>query len=66
MNNRKKQKIASKICFIIECKNLFCNLEINNIGDFLHTMEFGRKKKKEGIYSLIPKQSLMQNMQRKK
>jgi len=42
-----------KICFVIECKNLFGNLEINNKGDFLRTMEFGRIKKKEGIYSPI-------------
>ena len=42
---------TKKICFVIECKNLFGNVEINNIGDFLRTMEFGRKKKKEGILS---------------
>lgn len=42
-----------KICFVIECKNLFGNIEINGSGDFVRTMEFGGKKVKEGIYSPI-------------
>lgn len=42
-----------KICFVIECKNLFGNLEINNNGDFIRTIEYNGKKKKEGIYSPI-------------
>lgn len=42
-----------KLCFIIECKNLFGDIEINNVGDFIRTTEFGGKKKKEGIYSPI-------------
>lgn len=42
-----------KICFIIECKNLYGNIEINNAGDFIRTMEFDGKRKKEGIYSPI-------------
>lgn len=42
-----------KLCFIIECKNLYGNIEINNQGDFIRTMEFGRWNKKEGIYSPI-------------
>jgi len=42
---------TKKICFIIECKNLVGNIEINNSGDFIRTIEFGGKKKKEGIYS---------------
>lgn len=44
---------TKKICFVIECKNLFGNIEINNMGDFIRTMEFGGKKVKEGIYSPI-------------
>ena len=44
---------TKKICFVIECKNLFGNIEINNQGDFIRTMTFGRKKIKEGIYSPI-------------
>lgn len=42
-----------KLCFVIECKNLYGNIEINNSGDFIRTMEFGKSKKKEGIYSPI-------------
>lgn len=44
---------TKKMCFVIECKNLYGNIEINNTGDFIRTMEFGGKKKKEGIYSPI-------------
>ena len=44
---------TKKLCFVIECKNLVGNIEINNTGDFIRTMEFGGKKKKEGIYSPI-------------
>jgi len=40
-----------KLCFVIECKNLVGNIEIANTGDFIRTMEFYGKKKKEGIYS---------------
>jgi hypothetical protein len=42
-----------KLCFVIECKNLYGNIEINNSGHFIRTMEYGRSKKKEGIYSPI-------------
>ncbi|MDF2871195.1 MAG: hypothetical protein K0R05_2770 [Anaerocolumna sp.] len=42
-----------KLCFVLECKNLYGNIEINNVGDFIRTTEFGGKKKKEGIYSPI-------------
>ncbi|HEX3076447.1 MAG TPA: nuclease-related domain-containing protein [Lachnospiraceae bacterium] len=42
-----------KICFVIECKNLYGDIEINSAGDFIRTMEFGGKKKREGIYSPI-------------
>ncbi len=45
--------VTKKICFIIECKNLYGDIEINNAGDFVRTIEFGGKKKKEGIYSPI-------------
>lgn len=44
---------TKKICFVIECKNLYGDIEINSSGDFIRTIEFGRKKKKEGIYSPI-------------
>ena len=45
--------ITKKICFVIECKNLYGDIEINNAGDFIRTVEYGGKKKKEGIYSPI-------------
>lgn len=44
---------TKKICFVIECKNLYGDIEINSAGDFIRTMEFGSKKKKEGVYSPI-------------
>jgi superfamily II DNA helicase RecQ len=44
---------TKKICFVIECKNLYGDIEINSSGDFIRTIEFGGKKKKEGIYSPI-------------
>ena len=45
--------VTRKICFVLECKNLYGNIEINSNGDFIRAMEFGRYKKKEGIYSPI-------------
>ena len=45
--------ITRKLCFVIECKNLYGNIEINSAGDFIREMEFGRYKQKEGIYSPI-------------
>lgn len=44
---------TKKICFVIECKNLYGNIEINSAGDFIRTIEFSGRKKKEGIYSPI-------------
>lgn len=44
---------TKKLCFVIECKNLYGDIEINNAGDFIRTTEFGGRKKKEGIYSPI-------------
>ena len=45
--------VAPKCFYIIECKNLFGNIEINNHGDFIRTLQFGKKFYKEGIYSPI-------------
>lgn len=39
--------------FVIECKNLIGNIEINSNGDFIRTFNFGNKYVKEGIYSPI-------------
>lgn len=45
--------ITPKVTFLIECKNLFGDIEINNQGAFIRTFEIGGKKIKEGIYSPI-------------
>ncbi|MEA4903140.1 HRDC domain-containing protein [Desulfitobacterium sp.] len=45
--------ITKKVNLIIECKNLFGNIEVNSSGDFIRTVEFNGKYKKEGIYSPI-------------
>jgi len=45
--------VTKKLVFVIECKNMIGNIEVNNNGDFLRTFDFGRKKRKEGIYSPI-------------
>lgn len=45
--------ITRKHVFILECKNLYGNIEINSAGDFVRTVTFGRHTKKEGIYSPI-------------
>ncbi|MBR6736249.1 MAG: topoisomerase DNA-binding C4 zinc finger domain-containing protein, partial [Oscillospiraceae bacterium] len=39
--------------FVIECKNLLGNIEINNNGDFIRTFKYGNRTVKEGIYSPI-------------
>ncbi|MFC6463698.1 nuclease-related domain-containing protein [Marinilactibacillus sp. GCM10026970] len=44
---------TKKLCFVIESKNLYGNIEINHAGDFVRTIEFKGRKKKEGIYSPI-------------
>lgn len=45
--------ITRKHQFVIECKNLYGNIEINNAGDFIRTVTYGRCTKKEGIYSPV-------------
>ena len=42
-----------KINFVLECKNLFGNIEINSKGDFIRTIRCGGRYYKEGIYSPI-------------
>jgi hypothetical protein len=44
---------TKKICFVIECKNLYGDIDISSTGDFVRTIDIGGKKKKEGIYSPI-------------
>ena len=45
--------ITPYVRVLIECKNLFGDIEINNKGEFIRTIEYGNKKYKEGIYSPI-------------
>lgn len=45
--------ITRKNIYVLECKNLFGNIEINSNGDFIRTISFGRHTKKEGLYSPI-------------
>lgn len=45
--------ITRKCTIVIECKNLFGNIEINSQGDFIRNIQIGTKYKKEGIYSPI-------------
>lgn len=42
--------LTRKMCFVIECKNLYGNIEINHRGDFIRSIG---KWKKERIYSPI-------------
>ena len=42
-----------KHIYVIECKNLYGNIEINSNGDFIRTFNNGKYSKKEGIYSPI-------------
>lgn len=45
--------ITRKGIFVIECKNLFGDITINQNGDFIRTMKWGGKIVKEGIYSPV-------------
>lgn len=45
--------LTPKYFYVLECKNLVGNIEINNNGDFIRTLQYGTKKYKEGIYSPI-------------
>ncbi|MCL2283571.1 MAG: NERD domain-containing protein [Fibromonadales bacterium] len=45
--------ITKKLLFVIECKSLYGNIEIDSKGDFIRTMHFGKYFKKERIYSPI-------------
>lgn len=45
--------VTRKVIFVIECKNLIGNIEINSQGNFIRTYSFNGKFIKEGIYSPI-------------
>ncbi len=58
--------VTKKIVFILECKNLFGNIEINSHGDFIRSLEFNGKVKREGIYSPITQSQRHMELLRKK
>ena len=39
--------------YVVECKNLYGNIEIGSGGDFVRTLSYGGRFQKEGIYSPI-------------
>lgn len=45
--------ITKRNVYIIECKNLYGNIEIDSNGSFIRSYEYKGKKYKEGIYSPI-------------
>lgn len=45
--------VTRKVAFIIECKNLIGNIEIDSQGNFIRTYNFNKRFIKEGIYSPI-------------
>lgn len=45
--------VTRKLCFIIECKNLYGNIEITPSGEFYRVMEINGLYRKEAIYSPI-------------
>lgn len=49
--------ITTKFCLVVECKNLFGNLEVNSRGEFIRELDFNGKRKKEGIYSPVTQNS---------
>lgn len=45
--------IMQKLILIVECKNLFGNITVDNQGNFVRTLNYGKRWQKEGIYSPI-------------
>lgn len=45
--------ITKKHIYVMECKNLYGNIEIDNKGNFIRSFSYGKKTVKEGIYSPI-------------
>lgn len=45
--------VTRKRAYILECKNLIGDIEVNSAGDFIRTYQLKGKKIKEGIYSPI-------------
>ena len=42
--------VTKRHVFVVECKNLYGNIEITRNGDFVRTVNFGRYNKKESDY----------------
>lgn len=45
--------ICRKCNYVVECKNLYGNIEIDSQGNFSRTVQYGKHYKKEGLYSPI-------------
>jgi len=45
--------ITRKITFVLECKNLFGNIEIDSSGTFIRTVKYNKHTHREAIYSPI-------------
>ncbi len=45
--------VTRKRVYIIECKNLIGDIEVNDVGDFIRTYQLKGRKIREGIYSPI-------------
>lgn len=45
--------VSRKCIYILECKNLIGNIEVDSNGNFIRTYEINGKRLKEGIYSPI-------------
>lgn len=45
--------ITRKVIIVIECKNLYGDIEVTSNGEFIRTFDYGNKKVREGIYSPI-------------
>ncbi|MBP3206238.1 MAG: NERD domain-containing protein [Lachnospiraceae bacterium] len=45
--------VTRKHIYVLECKNLYGNIEIDNKGNFIRSFSYGKKTGKEGIYSPI-------------
>lgn len=49
--------ITPKLCLVVECKNLFGNITINNKGEFIRELSYNGRRHKEGIYSPVTQNS---------
>ena len=45
--------ICHKCNYVVECKNLYGNIEIDSQGNFTRVFNFGKQYKKEGFYSPV-------------